>query len=118
MVNTNPQKIEEILNRGTIVDILPSKEEFRKKLLSGKKMKFYIGFDATSPTLHLSHAKNIMLMEKFRQLGHEVIILFGDFTARIGDPTGENSARKQLTKRDVDNNVKEWKKSIKPLMNF
>lgn len=118
MTEINSQKIDEVLNRGTIVEILPSKEEFKKELLSGKKMRFYIGFDATSPTLHLSHAKNIMLMEKFRQLGHEVIILFGDFTARIGDPTGENSARKQLTKKDVDNNVKEWKKLIKPLMNF
>jgi tyrosyl-tRNA synthetase len=59
-----------------------------------------------------------MLMEKFRKLGHEVIILFGDFTARIGDPTGENSARKQLSKKDVDNNVKKWKQLIKPLMNF
>ena len=118
MTDTNSQKIDEILDRGTIIEILPTKEEFRQKLLSGKKMRFYIGFDATSPTLHLSHAKNIMLMEKFRKLGHEVIILFGDFTARIGDPTGENSARKQLTKKEVDSNVKQWKKLIKPLMNF
>jgi tyrosyl-tRNA synthetase len=112
------QKIDEILNRGTIVDILPTKEDFKKELLSGKKLKFYIGFDATSPTLHLSHAKNVMLMEKFRQLGHEVIILFGDFTARIGDPSGENSARKQLSKSEVNKNVKQWKKLISPLMNF
>lgn len=117
-MNIDKQKIDEILTRGTVVEILPSKEEFRQKLLSGKKMRFYIGFDATSPTLHLSHAKNIMLMEKFRQLGHEVIILFGDFTARIGDPSGEISARKQLTKREVDDNVKKWKQLIKPLMNF
>jgi len=118
MVNTDPKKIDELLNRGTIVEILPNKDDFKKLLLSGKKMRFYIGFDATSPTLHLSHAKNIMLMEKFRQLGHEVIILFGDFTARIGDPTGESSARKQLSRADVVKNVKRWKELIKPLMNF
>jgi len=118
MMNTNSQKIDEVLNRGTIVEILPGNEEFRTKLLSGKKLKFYIGFDATSPTLHLSHAKNIMLMEKFRQLGHEVIVLFGDFTARIGDPSGESSARKQLSRKEVVNNVKKWKQLIKPLMNF
>jgi tyrosyl-tRNA synthetase len=47
-----------------------------------------------------------MLLEKFRQLGHEVIVLFGDFTARIGDPTGEDSARKQLTREDVLENIK------------
>ena len=118
MTDTNPQKIDEILTRGTIVEILPTKEEFRKELMSGKKLRFYIGFDATSPTLHLSHAKNIILMEKFRKLGHEVIILFGDFTARIGDPSGENSARKQLSRKEVVENVKKWKQLIKPLMNF
>ena len=116
--NTNPEQIDEILDRGTIVDILPTKKEFREKLLSGEKLKFYIGFDATAPTLHLSHAKNFMLMEKFRKLGHEVIVLFGDFTARIGDPTGENSARKQLSREDVVENVKKWKKLIEPLMDF
>ena len=109
---------EEILGRGTIVEILPSKETFREKLLGEKKMRFYIGFDATAPTLHLSHAKNIMLLEKFRQLGHEVILLFGDFTARIGDPTGESKARRQLTKEDVDKNVSEWQRQVRPLMCF
>jgi len=117
-VITDPSKIDEILNRGTIVKILPSKEEFRKKLLSGERLRFYIGFDATAPTLHLSHAKNFMLMEKFRRLGHEVIILFGDFTAMIGDPTDRTSARKQLSKKEVISNVKKWKTLIKPLMDF
>ncbi len=117
-INTDPKKIDEILNRGTIVEILPTKKEFREKLLSGEKLRFYIGFDATAPSLHLSHAKNFMLMEKFRKLGHEVIILFGDFTARIGDPTGENSARKQLLREEVACNVKKWKELIEPLMDF
>lgn len=112
------QEIEDILERGTIVEILPSKEDFKKKLLSKEKMKFYIGFDATAPTLHLSHAKNFMLLEKFRKLGHEVIVLFGDFTARIGDPTGEGSARSQLTREEVLGNVEKWKELIKPLMDF
>jgi len=116
---TDPKKIDNILSRGTIVDILPTKEEFRKKLLSGKKLKFYIGVDPTAPSLHLSHAKNIILMEKFRKLGHETIILFGNFTARIGDPTGSGqSSRKQLSKKEVSANVKKWKDQIKPLMGF
>lgn len=115
---TDEKLIDEVLERGTIVQILPTKKEFKDKLLSGEKLKFYIGFDATAPTLHLSHAKNFMLLERFRKLGHEVIVLFGDFTARIGDPTGENSARKQLTREDVMSNVEKWKELIKPLMNF
>ena len=117
-VITDEKRIDEILNRGTIVEILPDKKEFKKLLLSGKRLRFYIGFDATSPTLHLSHAKNFMLLEKFRQLGHEVIVLFGDFTAQIGDPSDKDSTRKQLTKKEVDANVKKWKSQIKPLMGF
>jgi len=112
------QKIDEVLDRGTIVGILPSKDAFRVRLLNGDKLRFYIGFDATAPTLHLSHAKNLMLLEKFRKLGHEVIVLFGDFTARIGDPTGEKSARKQLSREDVLKNVEAWRLLIKPLMDF
>jgi len=114
----DPKKIDKVLERGTIVKFLPSKKEFRNKLLSGEKLKFYIGFDATAPTLHLSHAKNFILMEKFRRLGHEVVILFGDFTARIGDPSGESSARKQLSREEVKKNVKKWKKLVEPLMDF
>ena len=115
---TDEKIIDAVLNRGTIVEILPTKKEFREVLLSGKKMRFYIGFDATAPTLHLSHAKNFILMEKFRKLGHEVIILFGDFTARIGDPTGEGAVRKQMSREDVIHNVEQWKALVKPLMDF
>ncbi|MGB5018460.1 MAG: tyrosine--tRNA ligase [Candidatus Moraniibacteriota bacterium] len=117
-MNTDAQAIDEVLNRGTIVSILPDKDAFRMKLLAGEKLRFYIGFDATAPTLHLSHAKNIMLLEKFRKLGHEAIVLFGDFTARIGDPTGEKSARKQLTREEILKNVEAWRLLIRPLMDF
>ncbi|MBT5346437.1 tyrosine--tRNA ligase [bacterium] len=110
--------IDEILDRGTIIKAIPSMDELRRKLLSGKQLKIYIGFDATAPTLHLSHAKNIILLEKFRKLGHQVILLFGDFTARIGDPSEESSARKQLTGSEVVENIKEWKRMIAPLMDF
>ncbi|MBA3733093.1 tyrosine--tRNA ligase [Patescibacteria group bacterium] len=115
---TDEVKIDDVLDRGTIVQILPTKNEFREKLLSGEKLRFYWGFDATGPNLHLSHAKNFILMEKFRKLGHEVIVLFGDFTARIGDPSGEDSARKQLSREEVLENVKRWKEVVKPLMDF
>jgi tyrosyl-tRNA synthetase len=117
-IDTDIQKIDEILNRGTVVEILPTKDEFRNKLLSGERLRLYIGFDATAPNLHLSHAKNFMFMEKLRQLGHEVIILFGDFTARIGDPTGESTARNQLTRENVLENVKKWIQMVKPFMDF
>lgn len=111
------EKIMKILDRGIIVQILPTKEEFANALLQ-KKLRFYIGADPTSSALHLSHAKNYMLLEEFRQLGHEVIVLIGDFTARIGDPTERSSARKQLSREEVLVNVQNWLTQIRPLMNF
>ncbi|MFC1625279.1 tyrosine--tRNA ligase [Patescibacteria group bacterium] len=117
-INTDEKEIDGILDRGVIVEVLPSKEDFRKKLLSGERLKFYIGFDPTSASLHLSHAKNIILLEEFRQLGHDVVLLFGDFTARIGDPTDCVMTRKQFSKEEILKNVEKWKKQVEPLMDF
>ncbi len=118
MENNKEKLIDSLLNRGVIVNVLPTKEEFEKKLRSGEKMKIYIGADPTSSALHLSHAKNYMVLEEFRKLGHEVYVLIGDFTARIGDPTEKSSARKQLSKDEVVSNVENWVKQIQPLMDF
>ena len=118
MENNKEEIIDSLLNRGVIVNVLPTKEEFEKKLRSGEKMKIYIGADPTSGALHLSHAKNYMVLEEFRKLGHEVYVLIGDFTARIGDPTEKSSARKQLSKDEVVSNVENWVKQIQPLMDF
>ncbi len=117
-VNTDRKRIEEILNRGVVSQILPSQEELTDYLVSGKKLRIYIGADPTSDSLHLSHAKNYIFLEELRELGHEVIILVGDFTARIGDPTDKTAARVQLTEEQVKTNIKSWVSQIKPLMNF
>jgi tyrosyl-tRNA synthetase len=117
-VITDEKKIDEILDRGIIKDVLPNKNDFKNLLMSGKRIKIYHGFDATSNTLHLSHAKNIILLEEIRKLGHEVILLFGDFTARIGDPSGQTGTRKILSKNEILQNIKDWRRQVKNLMNF
>ncbi|MDF1498434.1 MAG: tyrosine--tRNA ligase [Patescibacteria group bacterium] len=117
-INTDPKQIDEILNRGTIVEILPTKKEFREKLLSGEKLKFYIGADPTAKALHLGHAQQLMILENFRKLGHEVIFLIGDFTGMIGDPTDKSAARIRQTREDVENNFKEWKEQVKNILSF
>src|SRR4051812_25770886 len=116
-IETDKDRIEEIFSRGTVVEVLPSKEEFVKKLTSGEKIKIYIGFDPTATAVHLGHIKNLMFLEELRQLGHEVIFLFGDFTAQIGDPD-KTATRKQLTVEDVKKNMADWLKQIKPVLNF
>lgn len=110
------KRIDEILDRGIVRQILPSRDEFKEALLD-RKLKFYIGADPTGTSLHLSHAKNFMLLEEFRQLGHEVYILFGDFTACIGDPTDRTSARARLTREEARKNAEHWIESIQPLIN-
>lgn len=112
------EKAQAIMDRGVISAVLPDRTQFLERLASTTPMRIYIGADPTSTSLHLSHAKNYLLLEEFRQLGHEVIVLFGDFTARIGDPTDRMAARKQLTAKDVRINVEKWLEQITPLMDF
>lgn len=84
---TQDQKIKEILERG-VENIYPNKETLEKVLKSGKKLKIYNGIDPTGK-LHIGHGVVLNKLRQFQDLGHEIIVLIGDFTAQIGDPTGK-----------------------------
>lgn len=114
---TDKARIEALFARGAVVEAFPSKDALIQALVGGLRLKIYIGFDPTHTALHLGHARNIMFLEELRQMGHEVIVLFGDFTAMIGDPD-KSSTRKQLTPDDVRKNVADWVRQIKPLIDF
>jgi len=111
-------QIDGILDRGVLADFLPTKKEFRDELLSGKKLRFYMGFDPTAKSLHLGHAQGLMILEDFRKLGHEVIFLIGDFTGMIGDPSDKSSARIKQTPEQVRENFALWKNQVKNIANF
>jgi len=113
----NEKIIDDILSR-SIAEILPSKESFKKELMSGRQLRLYIGADATGPALHIGHATNYILLEKIRKLGHKIILLIGDFTARIGDPTDKKAARIQLTREQVIENTKTWIQQLSPIISF
>lgn len=110
-------KINKILER-YVENIFPSKEAFLKRLTSGKKIKIYIGADPTAPKLHLGHSTNFLVLKALQDMGHKVIFLIGDFTGLIGDPTDKNATRKQLTKEDVKENAKTYKKQLSKLLDF
>lgn len=112
------QHIVDILDRGVVVKMLPTRREVVDRLASTKPARIYIGADPTGPSLHLSHAKNYLLLEEFRQLGHQVIVLFGDFTAKIGDPTDRDSTRHGLNDDDIRANVASWLEQVRPLISF
>lgn len=117
-VDTDEAKIDEVITR-SVAEILPSAAEFKTALMSGRRLRIYIGTDATGTSLHLGHATNYMILEKLRRLGHEVIFLVGDFTSRIGDPTDKSdAARKQLTREQVVENTKTWLEQVRPVVDI
>jgi len=99
-----------LLKRGTQEILL--EEELVKKLESGRKLRIKAGFDPTAPDLHLGHSVLLTKMRQFQDLGHEVIFLIGDFTGRIGDPTGKNVTRKPLTEEEVRANAQTYKEQV------
>ncbi|MCE8017514.1 tyrosine--tRNA ligase [Halomonas sp. MCCC 1A17488] len=99
-----------LLKRGTQEILL--EEELVKKLESGRKLRIKAGFDPTAPDLHLGHSVLLTKMRQFQDLGHQIIFLIGDFTGRIGDPTGKNVTRKPLTEEEVRINAQTYKEQV------
>lgn len=108
---------EDLLTRG-VSNIYPSREFLENKLKRGEKVTMYLGIDPTGPTLHLGHAIPIKKLSDFQKAGHKIILLMGDFTAMIGDPTDKGAARKQLTHKEVMTNLKNYKKQASTLLSF
>jgi len=113
---SDKEKLNELLTRG-IENIYP-KKEFLEAMLNEKKISIYLGIDPTGPTLHLGHAISLMKLRKFQELGHKIVLLIGDFTATIGDPTDKSATRKPLTKEQVLENCKEYKKQASKIIKF
>lgn len=99
-----------LLARGTNEILL--EDELKQKLASGRTLRIKAGFDPTAPDLHLGHSVLLTKMRQFQDLGHTVIFLIGDFTGRIGDPTGKNVTRKPLTEDEVKRNAETYKAQV------
>ncbi len=108
--------IEKVVERG-VVEILPDKESFLK-LAKKKKLKIYFVIDPTSPNLHLGHFVPLKKLAEFQQLGHETILLIGDFTAQIGDPSGRDKKREPLTQEQVQRNMKNYKSQFSKVLDL
>jgi tyrosyl-tRNA synthetase len=96
----------EKIKRGT--NEIISIEELEKKLSSGRKLRIKLGVDPTAPDLHLGHTVIINKLKTFQDLGHQIIFLIGDFTARIGDPSGRSETRPIMTEEQIQNNIKTY----------
>ncbi len=116
-VSIDEKAIDSLLTRG-IENILPSKDFLKSKMLKGERLTLYLGIDPTGPTLHIGHLIPLLRLSKFQKLGHKIILLMGDFTAMIGDPTDKTATRKKLSREDVLKNLKEYQKQASKFISF
>jgi len=107
-----------VIKRGT-VEIVPEdelKEKLRQSIKEDKPLKIKLGVDPTRPDLHLGHSVILRKLRQFQDLGHEAILIIGGFTARIGDPTGQNKTRPPLTEEEVGENAETYIQQAKKIL--
>ncbi len=116
-VVTDEKKIDDMLFRG-VENVYPSRTEVKKAFLDGKSLSIYNGIDPTGPTLHIGHGSTLLKLREMQDLGHKVILLIGDFTGRIGDPTDKSATRKQLTVKEIKENLKQYTKQAGKILDM
>lgn len=105
-ININKKQIEELLTRGVneVIDYI----HLKKSLLSGKRLRVKFGIDPTSPNLHLGQAVPLLKLRDFQQLGHQIVLIIGDFTSIIGDTSDKESERPMLSGKEIKKNMKTY----------
>jgi tyrosyl-tRNA synthetase len=119
MAKVSPEKkaVQHVVTRA-VENVYPSREALEAALSSGKRLRIYTGIDPTGPTLHLGHVIWLRKLAELQRLGHEIVLLIGDFTAMIGDPTDKLATRKQLTRDEVLVNCKKYKEQASRFLSF
>ncbi len=113
---TDAKKIDELLTRG-VENVIP-RDLAKKKLASGERIRVYLGIDPTGAQLHLGHSVPLRKLKAFADLGHEVIFVVGGFTAMIGDPSGRDTLRPALTREQVKENFRTYKRQAEKILDF
>ncbi len=103
-------KIDELLSRG--VEDIFVKEEFKKDLMSGRVLRVKLGIDPTGPKIHLGRAIPLRKLRELQRMGHQAVLVVGDFTAQIGDASDKTEKRPMLTRAQIDENIKDYKNQI------
>ncbi len=114
----NIDKQVELLTRG-VNDII-TEENLKEKLVEAEKnnktLKIKLGLDPTAPDIHLGHTVVLRKLKQFQDLGHEVYLIIGDFTGKIGDPTGKSKTRKQLSDEEIKENAKTYEEQFSKIL--
>jgi len=101
------KELDQLLNRG--VTNIVDRVHLERALLSGRRLRVKLGFDPTGAKIHLGRAVILRKLREFQKLGHQVVFIVGDFTARIGDPSDKLSKRPMLSKEQIRKNIKNYK---------
>jgi len=109
-VDTDPQKISALLTRG--VEEIFVRESLESKLKSGRRLRVKLGFDPTGEKIHIGRAITLWKLRAFQELGHQVVFVAGDFTARIGDPSDKLEKRPMLTTAEIKKNLATYKEQV------
>ena len=97
---------EDVVKRG--VEEIIIEKEFVEKLDSGKSLRLKMGFDPSAPDIHLGHAVGLRKLRQLQELGHKVVLIVGDWTAQIGDPSGRSQTRNMLSAEEVNANAQTY----------
>jgi len=108
--STDKKKIKELLERG--VEKIVVKKHLESRLLRGERLRVKHGIDPTGPNIHIGRATQLWKLKAFQELGHQVVLIIGDYTAQIGDASDKQAMRKCLTKKEIAQNMKDYEKQI------
>lgn len=114
--DTDPQKIHQLLTRG--VEDVFVREDLEKKLTSGQELRIKFGIDPTGPKIHLGRAIPLRKLRAFQKLGHQIVLIIGDFTAQVGDPSDKLDKRPMLTRQIIEENMVDYKSQIGKILDI
>ncbi len=115
-IDTDPKKIKELLGRG--VAEINVRGHLEERIEKGEKLRIKFGIDPTGPDIHLGNAIPIRKLRQFQELGHQIVFLIGDFTARIGDTSDKKAIRQPMSEEEIAVNMKTYKKQLAKILDL
>ena len=113
-VKTDEKLVDEVLSLG-VSDVIVA-EDLKKKLMSGRQLRIKLGIDPTGFDLHLGHMVVIHKLKEFQDMGHQIVLLFGNFTGQIGDPSGKDKTRPMRNQEELENNAKDYLEQVSKIL--
>ncbi len=115
-MTTKSKKIDEVLTRA--VEKIVDEKHLRQALLSGKKLRIKHGIDPTGDKIHLGRAIQLWKLRQFQELGHKIVLIIGDFTAQVGDPSDKPKGRQGLSEKEIKKNMKTYLAQVSKILDI